>query len=543
MNTTITANHQTTEATSNHTINQTTGTASNHTINQASGTTLNHSNTNTTKNTAKNTVRHAAKTTARKPVSGAVSDIMPMRILGQGQLVSNDDLHSGFNNNDLIVGGSGSGKTGGYVIPNIRQGYGNMIVTDTKSQLCRLLGPQLTRMGYKVSVLDFVSPENSVAYNPLDYIRTFSTGSSADHAAGASSNYASNRSAVTCSSGRSYAGYTSGKPAVNYSQKDVVSLARLIVPGLFDKDPFWEDNARTVITFLIAYTMESSRPELRTMKTVVSAYRQLLSTPKFFENWVSRHPYGFAAKKFDMFKNVMSVDRTWNCIVQYVSTALEPYDFAEMDCIFGSKNKNKFTFEDMLHEKRILFLNISDTDRYADRLANLFYAQAMQQLCGMADKSSKGRLPQPVRFILDDFASNVYIEDFDKLISVIRSRNISVSVILQSLTQLEGMYSRAQANTIITNCDHLLYLGGQDIDTAHYIGYRSNKTEETVLLMPMGKAYLIERGKRGALIDRVQPYAEASKNTLRPRSGADTSKASGNHLAAPIVASTAAADN
>lgn len=94
----------------------------------------------------------------------------------------------------------------------------------------------------------------------------------------------------------------------------------------------------------------------------------------------------------------------------------------------------------------------------------------------------------------------------DKLISVIRSRNISVSVILQSLTQLQSMYSKEQADTIVTNCDHLLYLGGQDIETARYIGYRSNKTEDHILLMPIGKAYLIERGKLGIMVDRVPPY-------------------------------------
>ena len=119
-----------------------------------------------------------------------------------------------------------------------------------------------------------------------------------------------------------------------------------------------------------------------------------------------------------------------------------------------------------------------------------------------------GRLKTPVRFILDDFASSVYIDNFDKIISVIRSRNISVSVILQSLSQLDALYTKGQANTIITNCDHLLYLGGQDINTASYIGHRSNKTEDNVMLMPAGKAYFIERGKRCILIDRVPPYEE-----------------------------------
>lgn len=245
------------------------------------------------------------------------------------------------------------------------------------------------------------------------------------------------------------------------------------------------------------------------MSSIVELYRQLgmENGKKRFEVWCMEHPNSFAAKKYAMFCGVMNVDRTWGCISQFLAEALEPFDFREMEYIFGRTGAGKkINLSDLWEKKKVIFLNISDTDRYADRVANLFYTQALQVLCAEADLRNEGRLPRPVRFILDDFAANVYIEDFDKLISVIRSRNISVSVILQSLTQLQSMYSKEQADTIVTNCDHLLYLGGQDIETARYIGYRSNKTEDHILLMPIGKAYLIERGKLGIMVDRVPPY-------------------------------------
>lgn len=400
------------------------------------------------------------------------------RLLGKDQWISNDDISSGFNNNDLIVGGSGSGKTGGYVIPNIRQGNGNMLITDTKSILYRKLGKELEKQGYDVSVLDFVNPENSGTYNPLEYIRSES-----------SSEYE------------------------KYNNKDIVSLSRILVPTRVKHDPFWEESARTVMSFLLAFTLEALREEDHCMSSVVELYRQLglENGRKRFEVWCMEHPDSFAAKKYAMFCGIMNVDKTWGCISQFLAEALEPFDFREMELIFGQGNtkKKKIYLSDLWKKKKAIFLNISDTDRYADRLANLFYTQAIQVLCAEADGRNDGRLPRPVRFILDDFAANVYIEDFDKLISVIRSRNISVSVILQSITQLQAMYSREQSDTIITNCDHLLYLGGQDIETARYIGYRSNKTEDHVLLMPVGKAYLIERGKRGIMVDRIQPYEEA----------------------------------
>lgn len=396
------------------------------------------------------------------------------RLLGKGQWISNDDIQSGFNNNDLVVGGSGSGKTGGYMIPNIRQGNGNMVITDTKSTLHKRLGEQLRRQGYDVSVLDFVNPEKSGKYNPLEYIRTV------------------NHSGVE-----------------EYNHKDIISLARILVPTRIKHDPFWEESARTVMSFLIAFTLEALKEEEHCMHSIVELYRQLgqENGRKRFEVWCMEHPDSFAAKKYAMFRGVTNVDRTWECISQFLSEALEPFDFREMEMIFGYTGTGKtIRLSDLWEKKTAIFLNISDTRRFTDRVANLFYTQALQVLCAQADLREEGRLPRPVRFMLDDFAANVYIEDFDKLISVIRSRNISVSVILQSLTQLQAMYSKEKADTIVTNCDHMLYLGGQDIETARYIGYRSGKTEDHILLMPMGKAYLIERGKKGILIDRIPPY-------------------------------------
>ena len=94
----------------------------------------------------------------------------------------------------------------------------------------------------------------------------------------------------------------------------------------------------------------------------------------------------------------------------------------------------------------------------------------------------------PVRLILDDFATNACIPDFDKIISVIRSREISVSIILQSISQLDSVYGHSASMTIINNCDNCLYLGGQDVETARYIAAKANKTADTILNMPLDQA-------------------------------------------------------
>ena len=411
------------------------------------------------------------------------------RRLAVGRYVSDNDLASGMNNNDLIIGCSGSGKTGGYVIPNIRRCHGSMVVTDTKGQLYHRLSKELSDAGYKVYLLDFIRPERSMGYNPLDYIQK--------------------------KTDKSQTGQD-GQNGSAYCTRDIVSLAHILCPiRQDDRDPFWWQAAQTVITFLLAFTLEALVPEEHDMISVLNLFRQLCvpSGRAAIEQWCMDNPASFAAKKYGTFCGIYEADRTWACIQQFASEALQIFDYEEITPMFNNKDKSKLLDLHMIgREKTAVFLNISDTNRYADQLVNLFYAQAMQVLCEDADNiRPTGRLRIPVRFILDDFAANAYIENFDKLISVIRSRNISVSVILQNMTQLYSMYSEAEASTILNNCDHILYLGGQDIQTAEYIGIRSNKTAENILLMPRNKAYLLEKGSRGELVDKIKPYAEDAR--------------------------------
>lgn len=136
------------------------------------------------------------------------------------------------------------------------------------------------------------------------------------------------------------------------------------------------------------------------------------------------------------------------------------------------------------NRKIAAFLHISETDRSIDRLAVLFYTQA---LCSSADRRKGNYLEVPARFILDDFSAgeDSCISDFDRITPVIRSREISVGVILQSLSQLRANYSHM---TIINSCGHLLYLGGQDVETARYISTKANKPVNMILNVPLDGA-------------------------------------------------------
>jgi type IV secretion system protein VirD4 len=146
-------------------------------------------------------------------------------------------------------------------------------------------------------------------------------------------------------------------------------------------------------------------------------------------------------------------------------------------------------------EPTIIFVEISDTDRSKDILANMFYSQAMNQLCSFADEECDDScLPVPVRFILDDFGTNCRVEGFENMISNIRSRGISATIIIQSVSQLLAGYGDS-AHTIMDNCDTMVYLGGNSNDTASMIARRANKSLRQVLEMPVSTNWTFRRGQ------------------------------------------------
>src|SRR5699024_750100 len=163
---------------------------------------------------------------------------------------------------------------------------------------------------------------------------------------------------------------------------------------------------------------------------------------------------------------------------------------------------HRIDFSNIGEKKTAVFLSISDMDRSLDKLIDVFYTQAFQELTASADKEPNNRLQVPVRFILDDFATNAVIKDFDQLTSVIRSREIYVSIIIQSLTQLASLYGKDRALTISNNCDNWLYLGGQDVETARVFAQKTNRPVIEVLQMDIDAAYLFTRGTKSRKVKK-----------------------------------------
>lgn len=389
------------------------------------------------------------------------------RILASGQKISNDTWKTGINNNDLIIGPSGAGKTRSYVKPNLMQCEESVIVADTKGSLIQEVGPLMKKRGYQVINIDFTDMLGSYGYNPLDYIRR-------DERTG------------------------------QYSERDIMTVAACLAPtSNYDKDPFWQKSARMYIACMIGYVLECLPEKEHTLEYVQKLYGEM-STENFdrlFDELGMENPDSFAYKKYKTFCNAKQAPQTYECIRMFIAENLDALTFDGPLHMYS--NPDRVKFRDLGRKKTAVFLTISDTDRSMDALASLFYAQAFQALCESADKDYPDhRLPLPVRLILDDFATNVRIPDFDNLISVIRSREIYVSVILQSLSQLDAIYG-GKAKTIINNCDNCLYLGGQDVDTARYISLKANRTMDSILNMPIGEAYLFTRG---SLPKKVQKF-------------------------------------
>ena len=394
------------------------------------------------------------------------------RVLAKDIWVSNDTRETGLNNNDMIIGPACSGKTGGYVVPNLQNLTGSLILSDTKGLLWKKFREPLIEKGYQVAVIDFVNPENSIGYNPLKCIRKNADGT--------------------------------------WCETDIKRLATTLMPKLDSSEPFWEKAGIRYITMLIGYVLEALPEEERTMGSVFN----LMSCEKnkrdmLFTEWRIKNPNSFTTKCYNRIRATSSSERMWGSILEFCSEALDPFGYRELRQIF--EQKECFDIESLGRQKTVLFLTTSDNDPTFHVLCDVFYTQAMNLLLDMADRTEDGRLPVPVRMILDDFGAASRIPNFENLISIIRSRDISVSIILQSYSQLINMYETANAETIMNNCDHILYLGGKDLRTASLIGNHANLTMNSVLTLPKDEAILITNGEKARTVKKMQPYSTLVK--------------------------------
>lgn len=374
-----------------------------------------------------------------------------------------DTWESGLNNNVLVLGCSGGGKTRHHLKPNLMQAHGSYIVLDTKGVLYHEVGPFLQSQGYVVDRLDFNTMQGTVGYNPLDHVRK-----------------------------------VDGKPM----GQDMIDIASAICPPSdASSDPFWERAAANYLTSYIAYVFEALPEDEQTFNSVVSIFESAGRglTDGLFSKLGDYDFNSYAVKLYNMAKATARAEKMHASILGIIAAHLLPFSFEGVQECFDAPRR--VDFRAFGHEKRALFVTLNDLDQSLAPLTGLFVHQALVELCDEADRNcAGGRLPVPVHLMLDDFA-NLYLPDFDNVLSVIRSREVSATVICQTVSQLEARYGQAKANSIIGNCDTQLVLGFQDFATAEYFGVRADRTASELLETPAGQWWLFLRGKRGVCDD------------------------------------------
>ena len=327
------------------------------------------------------------------------------------------------NVNVLVVGGSGSGKSASYSIPNACQLLGSYVFTDPKGELYDKTAGFLKANGYEIKVLNLVKPQNSDGYNPLMHIS---------------------------------------------SEIDVDVIANTIVKGQKNdtsgSDPFWDDSAEMLLKALIYYLMATRPEEEQNLASCAELVRAANSNggSNLLSELMSKLPYDHPARM--NYKSIeIAPEKTYSSILSTLQSKLGKFDSKEIAELTSTDTIN---FEDIGNKKTAVYVISSDTHTAYDFLLTIFFAQMIQQLYNYADENG-GALKVPTYFILDEFANIGRVPDFDKKISTSRSRKISFSVILQNLDQLEAIYEKSY-ETIIGNCDTHVFLGSNSYKTVEY---------------------------------------------------------------------------
>ncbi|MGM9916903.1 VirD4-like conjugal transfer protein, CD1115 family [Anaerotignum sp.] len=354
-------------------------------------------------------------------------------ILTQNIQIGLDGRKHRRNLNILVVGGSGAGKTRYFVKPNIMQCNCSYIIADPKGELLRATGGMLEKQGYEVKVLNLVDMARSDCYNPLAYVKT---------------------------------------------DTDALRLVTNLVKNTTPKtagntDPFWDKSETALLQAFILYLVHEAPIEEQNFEMVmymienaaVSENDEEYKSPMdvMFETLEEKDPNHIALKQYRVFKQ--AAGKTAKSILVSVAVRLASFNLSELASF---TQKDEMELHLLGKRKQAIFAVIPDNDSSFNYLVGMLYTQAFQELYYDADHRSGGRLKIPVRVLMDEWANVALPDDFEKILATCRSRDISINIIVQNISQIKAMYKDSW-ESIIGNCDHFLYLGGNEQSTHKYI--------------------------------------------------------------------------
>ena len=337
------------------------------------------------------------------------------------------------NLNTLVCGGSGAGKTRFYCKPNLMQCNTSFVILDPKGEIVRDVGRLLEAKGYEIKVLDLISMSKSHCYNPFVYLQND-----------------------------------------NDIQRLVTNLFKSTTPkGSQSNDPFWDTAASMLLLALVFYLHYEAPTDEQNFAMVMEMLRagsiedEEDPRPSPLDNLFSEleyeNPDHIALKYYRSYHSGSA--KTLKSIQITLAARLEKFN---LESLASLTSTDELELSTLGEKKTALFALIPDNDTSFNFLVSILYTQLFQQLFYSADHIHGGSLPIPVHFLMDEFANVSLPDDFDKILSVMRSRSVSVSIILQNLAQLKALFEK-QWESIVGNCDEFLYLGGNEQSTHKYV--------------------------------------------------------------------------
>lgn len=365
------------------------------------------------------------------------------------------------NLNVIVVGGSGAGKTRGYVLPNIMECNCSYIIADPKGEILRKTGGLLEKEGYEICVLNLVELEKSDCYNPIAYLRS-------DHDA----------------------------------LKLVTNLIRNTnEKGQKSSDPFWDKSEAAILQAFILYLLHEAPASEQNFSTVMYMIENAAASEEdesykspvdlLFDDLERKNPEHIALKMYKVFKQ--AAGKTAKSILVSTAVRLAAFNLPEIARV---TEKDEMFLNAIGNRKKAVFAVISDNDTSLNFIVSMLYSQAFQELYHEADRNG-GRLPVHVRVMMDEFANVALPENFEKVLATCRGREISINIIIQNMAQIKAMFRDSWEN-LTGNCDTYIYLGGNESTSHEYISKSLGK--ETVDVKTRG----VTHGRNGSSSNNFQ---------------------------------------
>lgn len=377
------------------------------------------------------------------------------KILTQKTKIGLDGRKHRRNLNVLVCGGSGAGKTRFYAKPNIMQANTSFVILDPKGENVRDTGNLLKSKGYDIKVLDLINMDKSYCYNPFVYLHSD-----------------------------------------NDIQKLVTNIFKNTTPkGSQSQDPFWDQAAMMLLLALVFYLHYEAPPEEQNFPMVMEMIRSgevkedddgfMSPLDRLFARLADRTPDHIALKYYRNYRS--GSGKTLKSIQITLVARLEKFN---LDSLAAITQSDEMELDKLGEKKTAIYAVIPDNDSSYNFIVGMLYTQLFQQLYYSADVKHGGRLPVHVHCVMDEFANVALPDEFDKLLSTMRSREISVSIIIQNLAQLKKLFEK-EWESIVGNCDEFLYLGGNEQSTHEYVSKLLGK--ETIDMNTYGQS----KGRNG----------------------------------------------